>query len=215
MRLAATIATSIIIALTWCTTEAQPVAQWNETIHNFGSFHESRGDQSCSFVVTNNGDSALVIVRVQTTCGCTIAKYTTTPIMPGEKGKVDVTYSPTGRPGTFEKAVWVYTNTKPSRTRLKIEGAVVGSPQSVKQFFPVDAGDLQFTNLILPMGELRKGQIMSDPITTLSGIMLHCGAEASCSSVSLEKSSITLATTFTLILLGARLLLSGVAMSVT
>ena len=165
MRLAVAIATSVFIALACNTIDAQPIAQWNETSHNFGSFHESKGDQSCRFVVTNTGDSALVIVRVQTSCGCTVAKYTTTAILPGEKGAVDVTYSPTGRPGTFEKAVWVYTNSSPSRTRLIIEGAVVGSPQSVKQSFPVDAGDLQFTSLILPLGELRKGQMMSNPIT--------------------------------------------------
>ena len=166
MRLAAAIATSFFLALAWSTIDAQPIAQWNETSHNFGSFHESKGDQSCRFVVTNTGDSALVIVRVQTSCGCTVAKYTTTAIMPGEKGAVDVTYSPTGRPGTFEMAVWVYTNSSPARTRLTIEGAVVGSPQSVKQSFPVDAGDLQFTSLILPLGELKKGQMMSNPITT-------------------------------------------------
>ena len=144
---------------------AQAVAQWNEIDHDFGLFHETEGDQTCHFVVTNAGDSALVLIRVQSTCGCTVAKFPTEPILPGESGTIDVTYSPTGRPGPFEKAIWVYTNSSPRKTRLSIAGSVVGSPESVKQYYPVSRGDLQFTSLTMADGEVKKGLVMNDAIT--------------------------------------------------
>lgn len=160
MRILFSIATSLLFAIAPCAVaSAQAIAQWNETTHDFGLFHESAGKQTCKFVITNMGDSALIITRVQTTCGCTVAKYTTDPIMPGEKGNIEVTYSPTGRPGPFDKSVWVYTNTSPNKTRLMIEGSVIGSPENVKKHYPVDAGDLQFTTTTLPLGETKKGSL--------------------------------------------------------
>ncbi len=136
---------------------AQAIAQWGETTHNFGRFHESTGNQTCKFVVTNTGDSALIITRVQASCGCTSVKHTTDAIMPGDSGVVDVTFSPTGRPGPFEKSVWVFTNTTPNKTRLIINGSVTGSAETVKRYYPVDAGDLQFTTLTMALGETKKG----------------------------------------------------------
>lgn len=166
MGVACRIAVAVVLAVATCAMAgAQPVAQWNETRHDFGLFHESEGNQVCRFVVTNTGDSELIITQVKTTCGCTVAQYTTDIILPGENGHVDVTYSPTGRPGPFSKTVWAYTNTSPNRTRLVIEGSVVGSAESVKRFYPVDAGDLQFTTLILPFGETKKGAMPSSSTT--------------------------------------------------
>lgn len=144
---------------------AQPVASWNETTHDFGTFHESAGKQTCQFVVTNTGDSTMVITQVKSTCGCTVASHPTNPIAPGASDVIDITFSPTGRPGPFEKGVWVYTNTTPNRTRLVIKGTVVGSPESVSRYFPIEAGDLQFTNLVMAAGETKKGVLRNSSIT--------------------------------------------------
>ena len=144
---------------------AQPVASWNETLHDFGTFHESAGKQTCQFVVTNSGDSTMVITQVKSTCGCTVASHPTEPIAPGASDCIDITFTPTGRPGPFEKDVWVYTNTTPNRTRLTIKGIVVGSPESVSRFFPVGAGDLEFTNLVMAAGEVKKGLLRNNSIT--------------------------------------------------
>ena len=144
---------------------AQPVALWNETSHDFGTFHESDGTQSCKFVLTNSGDSALVILRVKSTCGCTVADHSTEPIMPGESSTIDVAYTPTGRPGTFSKTIWVYTNSDDSPTRLTIGGVTIGSAESVRQYFPERAGDLHFTKLMTSAGEVNKGLIRNNAIT--------------------------------------------------
>lgn len=159
------IAAIAVVLSVAATAVAQPVAIWNETSHDFGTFHESIDKQSCQFVVTNTGDSALVIVQVKSTCGCTVAQHSSDPVMPGGNSTIDITYTPTGRPGPFNKTVWVYTNSKPSPTRLTVSGVVVGSPQSVKQYFPVGVGDLQFTTLMSSAGEVRKGLIRNNAIT--------------------------------------------------
>lgn len=144
---------------------AQPVASWNETTHDFGTFHESAGKQTCQFVVANTGDSTMVITQVKSTCGCTVVSHPTAPIAPAASDVIDVTFTPTGRPGPFEKSVWVYTNTTPNRTRLTIKGIVVGSPESVRTHFPVGAGNLQFTNLTMAAGEVKKGLLRNNSIT--------------------------------------------------
>ena len=158
-----------LMCVTWllpCLTQAQSVATWQETIHDFGTFHENQGKQSCAFVVNNTGDSSLVIVRVQSTCGCTVASHPTMPIAPGDKDSISVTFSPTGRPGPFEKDVWVYTNSSPNRTRLTVKGLVIGSPESVRRYFPVSAGEkLQFTSLAMATGEVKKGLMRNSTIT--------------------------------------------------
>ncbi|MBQ3910050.1 MAG: DUF1573 domain-containing protein, partial [Muribaculaceae bacterium] len=136
---------------------AQAQAQWDKTLHDFGTFHESQGNRSCAFAVKNDGDSPLVLTRVLSSCGCTVAKYDTEPIMPGKSGTVEITYSPTGRPGPFEKAVWVYSNGEPRKTRLAVKGVVVGTAETVSQYFPVAAGDLHFTTLTIATGEVKKG----------------------------------------------------------
>ncbi|MBO4722627.1 MAG: DUF1573 domain-containing protein [Muribaculaceae bacterium] len=159
------IATILLVATAITSMVAQPVASWNETTHDFGTFHESAGKQTCQFVVTNTGDSTMVITQVKSTCGCTVASHPTDPIAPGASDVIDITFTPTGRPGPFEKGVWVYTNTTPNRTRLVIKGTVVGNPESVSKYFPVSAGDLQFTNLVMALGEVKKGLLRNSSIT--------------------------------------------------
>ena len=144
---------------------AQGVTTWQETTHDFGTFHESEGKKSCAFVFTNSGDSSIVVLRVQSTCGCTVANYPTKAIAPGEKDSITATFTPTGRPGPFEKDVWVSTNTSPNRTRLTIKGVVVGSPESVSRYFPVSAGALQFTTLSMAAGDVKKGLLRNSTVT--------------------------------------------------
>ena len=92
MRALCRIAWAVVLAVApVIMANAQAAVEWNETRHDFGIFQESAGDQSCKFVMTNTGDSALVVLRVQSTCGCTIAKHPTDAILPGESATIDVT----------------------------------------------------------------------------------------------------------------------------
>lgn len=74
-----------------------------------------------SFKFKNTGSYDLVISDVQVNCGCTVADYPHEAIKPGKEGMISVTYDSKGAGGMrIEKAVTVYSNTKPSSTVLKI-----------------------------------------------------------------------------------------------
>ena len=103
--------------------EKQASVKFDKVTHNFGTFSESDPVQECTFVFTNVGDKPLVINQAMASCGCTVPEYTKSPIKPGEKGDLKVTYNGTGKfPGHFKKSITVITNGVVEKTRLYIEG---------------------------------------------------------------------------------------------
>lgn len=75
------------------------------------------------FEFTNIGNAPLIIKDIKSTCGCAIPKKPERPIMPGEKGQIEVSYD-TMRMGGFSKAVTILSNAKKSRKMLRIKGFV-------------------------------------------------------------------------------------------
>ena len=106
-------------------TMAQKPAQikFDKTTHNFGSFSESNPKVTCTFTYTNVGEQPLVVNQAIASCGCTVPEYTKTPVQPGEKGEIKVTYNGAGKfPGHFKKSITVRPNGAVEMTRLYIEG---------------------------------------------------------------------------------------------
>ncbi|WP_435255065.1 DUF1573 domain-containing protein [Tenacibaculum sp. A30] len=75
------------------------------------------------FEFTNVGDAPLIIKDIISTCGCTVPQKPEKPIMPGEKGEIEVSYD-TKRPGGFSKAITIISNAKKSRKMIKIKGFI-------------------------------------------------------------------------------------------
>ena len=97
--------------------------KFDKLTHDFGTFSEKEPVVSCTFSFTNVGESPLIINQAVASCGCTVPEYTKTPIQPGEKGEIKVTYNGTGKfPGHFKKSITVRTNGSVEITRLYIEG---------------------------------------------------------------------------------------------
>ena len=97
--------------------------KFDKLTHDFGTFSEKEPVVSCTFSFTNVGEVPLVINHAVASCGCTVPEYTKTPIQPGEKGEIKVTYNGTGKfPGHFKKSITVRTNGAVEMTRLYIEG---------------------------------------------------------------------------------------------
>ena len=104
--------------------------KFEKTLHNFGEFSENEPIQTCAFKFTNVGTAPLIINQAIGSCGCTIPTYTKTPIRPGEKGEIKVTYKGKGLyPGHFKKSITIRTNGDPSMVRLYIEGTMTDSQQ--------------------------------------------------------------------------------------
>ncbi len=80
-----------------------------------------------TFEFVNTGDEPLIISRVRSSCGCTVAEKPEKPVMPGEKGIIKVHYN-TQKPGAFRKTITVYTNAVNESNGvviLKIKGKVI------------------------------------------------------------------------------------------
>ena len=104
---------------------AQKPAQikFDKTTHNFGSFSEKDPKVTCTFTYTNVGELPLIVNQAIASCGCTVPEYTKTPVQPGEKGEIKVTYNGAGKfPGHFKKSITVRTTGAVEMTRLYIEG---------------------------------------------------------------------------------------------
>ncbi len=102
---------------------AQAEIKFDKTQHDFGSFPESNPEVKCVFTFENTGDKPLVINQAVASCGCTIPEYTKKPVLPGEKGMINITYNGKGKiPGHFKKTITIRSNAKTQLVRLYIEG---------------------------------------------------------------------------------------------
>ncbi len=105
-------------------TSLLPRFQWKDMVHDFGVIVQ--GERvSYTFTFKNTGKSNLIISSVHASCGCTVPKYDTAPIAPGEDGKVEVVFDSSGRNGLQNKTVTVLANTQPSSVELHFSAEVV------------------------------------------------------------------------------------------
>ena len=117
------IALMLVCGMTALMAQKPAQIKFEKTTHNFGTFSEKNPKVSCSFSFTNVGEEPLVVNQAIASCGCTVPEYTKTPIQPGEKGEIKVTYNGEGKfPGHFKKSITVRTNGAVEMTRLYIEG---------------------------------------------------------------------------------------------
>jgi len=76
------------------------------------------------FEFTNTGNAPLIISKVSSTCGCTVPKKPEGPILPGEKGEIEVKYD-TQRVNPIRKTITVLSNADTPTVALKIKGEVI------------------------------------------------------------------------------------------
>jgi len=115
----------LLLLLTACST---PVTRndagirFNEQEHDFGSLAPKKAVEY-QFEFTNPGETPLLITDVKTSCGCTVAEWTKTPVNPGKSGIVNIGYD-AEFPGIFHKEIYVHYNGPGSPVVLKIKGEV-------------------------------------------------------------------------------------------
>jgi hypothetical protein len=124
--------------------DKRAIITFEATTYNFGDLYEADGDATCSFKFTNTGTAPLLLVRAQASCGCTSPEYPKQPIRPGESGTISVTYHAKGRPGAFQKSVYVYDNSSPNHsTTLIITGYVKSSKRPEENYSQQLGGGLR------------------------------------------------------------------------
>lgn len=100
--------------------------EFKETAHNFGTIIFGQ-PAICSFDFVNTGSDTLVISEIQSTCGCTVPKWSREPVPPKAKGTITVSYD-SQRSGEFEKGITVFSNAENSAILLVIRGSVTTNP---------------------------------------------------------------------------------------
>lgn len=141
---------------------------WLDTVHDFGSFSEDLGLVHCTFRAVNVSDKPIAVVSARANCGCTHPEYPKAAIQPGDTLKVSVAYDAKGRPGRFEKKVYVDTGDGISTT-LRVKGTVIGAPSSLTGRYPVDAGKARFSTTVIPFGETLKGRVAQGVVKGYNG----------------------------------------------
>ncbi|KGI60402.1 hypothetical protein HMPREF3034_00471 [Prevotella sp. DNF00663] len=119
------IITMLVIGLIAVSAQNQADIKFDKVTIDLGTFSENNPVQKCTFTFTNVGQAPLVINQAVASCGCTVPSYTKTPVMPGQKGQIMITYNGKGKfPGHFKKSITVRSNGQTEMTRLYIEGVM-------------------------------------------------------------------------------------------
>lgn len=102
-----------------------PAISFADRFMDLGSFYADSVRQ-CTFPFVNTGDTTLMIIKVSTDCGCTIADHTASTVAPGDSAAIVVRFNGSGRrPGHFRKIVRVRSNAvNTPLVRLYISGTV-------------------------------------------------------------------------------------------
>ena len=89
--------------------EGTPKISFEETEYDFGKL-SARETVKHTFRFRNEGDAALLIHEIKTTCGCTGTLLSKDEILPGEEGEIEVTFKPGPSGGQKKRAIYVHSN---------------------------------------------------------------------------------------------------------
>lgn len=133
---------------------------WLEREYDFGLMKEAQGPKTGTARFVNCGPEPVVVLEAVPSCGCTGATYPEDPVAPGDTAVITFTYDPTGRPGRFAKTIKVkFDNSR--REIIKIRGNVLGTPESLAQFYPVEAGAFRLSEPSASAGNVTMGKTPS------------------------------------------------------
>ena len=100
-----------------------PVMKFVEDTADFGVVIQ--GEKVVLFYTFENvGGSDLVIYEAIPSCGCATPKYEATPVKPGEKRTVEVTFDSNGWSGSQRKSITFKTNGMPDYATVTLTGIV-------------------------------------------------------------------------------------------
>jgi hypothetical protein len=119
-----------------------PHLEWESTTVDYGEIKKG-SDPVRKAIFFNKGTEPLVIKSARGSCGCTVPTWPKEPIMPGEKGIIEIRYD-TQRVGPINKTVSVSTNENEEETRITIKGNISADEE---QTLPKNDG-----NILTPKG---------------------------------------------------------------
>lgn len=136
---------------------AQPRLSANKSMHNFGQV-EWKQPVTANYTITNTGDKPLVLSNITTSCACTDVNWTKTPIAPGAKGDISVTFDAEAL-GRFERSIGVYSNSNPSLVYLKLSGEVVQQITDFSNSHPYEIGQIKIDRTAFDFPDAQRGEL--------------------------------------------------------
>lgn len=122
-----------------------PAAVVDETTYDFGAM-EVGTKADYTFIIRNEGEAPLKLLKGPTTCRCTLSEVAEEPIPPGESVEVRLEWAMNELAPEFRQTADIFTNDPEHRT---ITFEITGSGVEVVQFDPAQ-------NLIL--GDMEEGE---------------------------------------------------------
>lgn len=154
---------------------AKPVAVEGEwlivnggTTHTFGTIGEDDTPWQAPLHWRTKEGRKLTITRIQTTCGCLVAKWDRRASVEATEGTIEVTYHPKGHAGKVNQRLFVYTtlsDEKPTAI-ISIVGTVTPSIDR--------SGDYQHSAGVL--GMRQKSVVVSEGGGTARIAVMNCGS---------------------------------------
>lgn len=135
---------------------AQPRFTSNTETYDFGQI-EWKHPVTARFMITNTGDRPLVLTEVEPDCACTAVHWTQTPIAPGEKGDISVTFDAEAL-GHFHKSVAIYCNAQPHLVYLHFNGEVVTEIKDFTRTHPYLIGQIRIDHNALEFPDMQRGE---------------------------------------------------------
>lgn len=98
--------------------------EWQTTkFHDIGEINQNN-PATVEYKFKNLSDEPIVIIKVKSSCSCSVSEYTKAPIMKGEEGIIKATYDAKAE-GPFFKTFMLLTSRSTTPNVLVISGNVI------------------------------------------------------------------------------------------
>ena len=111
--------------------DADKVLRFDTLVQDFGVIYEDSSPLRVKYIFVNTSSRQVIITRITTNCGCTVAEVGDSIISPGEKGVIAILFDPHRRSGTVDTNTFIYTSlsTKEPVAKLTLLGNVIDNDE--------------------------------------------------------------------------------------
>jgi len=102
--------------------ERTSAVSWISKSYDFGNINKNN-EADADFIFTNTSKQPIAIVKVKSSCGCTVTGYDKALVQPGQESVITATYD-AKKQGPFRKTITVFLSDY-SQHKLIIKGKVV------------------------------------------------------------------------------------------
>ena len=106
------------------TFKGHPEISFDKEVFEFGTVNE--GDVvEHKFIITNTGESDLIIADAKASCGCTVPTWPKEAIKPGASAPLEIKFNTLGKKNKQSKTVTLTTNTVNGKETVRVSGMVI------------------------------------------------------------------------------------------